>query len=117
MVAGTVQENLRFVFKASKRARMNDARPVALELRPVSVTRLGIFAAPRLSRFLRERCERRALGCLHLLARLPTVLHAAIISRPANSMWPLSSSHATLAPPGALPGAAPTYRKAPGAAR
>src|ERR1041384_2935186 len=116
MVAGTVQENLRFVFKASKRARMNDPRAVALEFGPISVTRLGIFAAARFARFLRERSKRRALSPFHLFTRLPTVLHAGIIC--LRTIWAtlLSGSRATVAPPAALPGGAPAYRKAQAAA-
>ena len=41
MIAGPIQENLRLIFQAPKRARMNNARPVALKLRAISV------AAPR----------------------------------------------------------------------
>src|SRR5438552_13859454 len=80
MIARAVQKNLRFVFEPAKRARVNDARAVALKLGAISMTRFGIFSAARLARFLRKRRQCGALGRFHLLARLPTVLaHAAII--------------------------------------
>src|ERR1043166_6007040 len=117
MIARAVEKNLRFIFEPAKRARMNDARPVALKFRPVSVTRLRIFAALRFARFLRERRERCPLGGFHLLARLPISAHAAISSRHAKSVRSLSGPRATVARRGALPAAAPAYRKAPGAAQ
>src|SRR5438445_13454654 len=78
MIARAVQENLRLVFEPSKCARMNNARTVALKFGPVSVTELRILAAARLARLLREWREHTALGRLHLLAGLPTVVHCQL---------------------------------------
>src|ERR1700737_1214135 len=78
MIAGAVQENLGFVLKPPKCARVNDASAVALKFGPVSMALLGIFASARVARFLRERRERGALGGFPFLTRFPTVLHLAI---------------------------------------
>ena len=45
MIARAVQKNLRLVFQPAKGARMNDAGAIALKLRPISMTRFGIFRA------------------------------------------------------------------------
>src|SRR3977135_619884 len=83
MVACAVKKNLCFVLEAAKRARMDDARPIALKLCAISVTWLGIFSAARFAGFLREGRERRSLGFFHLRARFPTVacavLHSSIV--------------------------------------
>src|SRR5438067_13230188 len=85
MIAGPVQENLRLIFQAAEGPRMNDPRAVALKLRAVIVTRLGIFSPTRVAGFLREGSERVALGRFHLLVRFPGnarnrfALHSVII--------------------------------------
>ena len=43
MVAGAVKKNLRFVFQAAERARMNDARTIALKFGAIGVTRFTVF--------------------------------------------------------------------------
>ena len=75
MVAGAIEKNLRLVLKPAKRARMNDARTVALKFSPIRMAWLGIFAPARLARFLRIRREHHVLRRFHLLPFLPTVLH------------------------------------------
>src|SRR3979411_1152539 len=80
MVACAVKKNLCFVLEAAKRARMDDARPIALKLCAISVIWLGIFSAARFTGFLREGRERRSLGFFHLRARFPTVACAALHS-------------------------------------
>src|SRR6266404_7190562 len=80
MVACAVKKNLGFVLEATKRARMDDARPIALKLCAISVPWLGIFSAVRFAGFLREERERRSLGFFHLRARFPTVACAALHS-------------------------------------
>src|SRR6266436_6300044 len=75
MIAGAVQENLRLIFEPAKCARMNDAGAVALKLGPVGVALLSILSSARVAGLLRERREGGALGCFHLFAGLPTVLH------------------------------------------
>src|SRR6267143_2088596 len=88
MVACAVKKNLCFVLEAAKRARMDNARPIALKLCAISVTWLGIFSAARFAGFLREGRERRSLGFFHLRARFPTVacaaLHSSIIDSDAS---------------------------------
>src|SRR5438105_6243772 len=85
MIAGPVQENLRLIFQAAEGPRMNDPRAVALKLRAVIMTRLGIFSPTRVAGFLREGRERVPLGCFHLLASFPRnarnrfALHSVII--------------------------------------
>src|SRR5436853_6588326 len=85
MIAGPVEENLRLIFQAAESPRMNDPRAVALKLRAVIVTRLGIFSPTRVAGFLREGSERVALGRFHLLAGFPGnvrfTLHNIIIRR------------------------------------
>ena len=84
MVAGPVEENLRLVFEPPKRARMNDARPIALKLSPEWVLRLRVFSAARIPRFLRKRRQHAPFIVLHLLARFPAVdWHVRIILSPA----------------------------------
>src|SRR5260370_36651674 len=118
MIAGAIQENLRFVFEPAKGAGMNDSCAVTLKLGPVGVTLLRVFAAARIAGFLRERRECRALGCLHFLARFPTFFHRAItpsIALPRRSLGEggrLPIFRATHAPLAALASAAPADRKA-----
>src|SRR5438067_6518999 len=87
MIAGPVQENLRLIFQPPKRSRVNDPGAVALKLRAIIVTRLGIFSPARIAGFLREGSERVPLGRFHLLARFPGnarnrfALHTVIIRR------------------------------------
>src|SRR6185436_4899245 len=85
MVARAVQKNLRLIFETPERARMNDASAIALKLGSIRMALFGEFTSARIARFLREGCERLALRCFHLLARLPSiarerfVLHRIII--------------------------------------
>src|SRR5689334_3861065 len=71
MIAGPVQENLRLVFQAAKRARMNDSGTVALEFRSIRMARLWILAAVRFTRFLGERRQHAHLIALHFLTGFP----------------------------------------------
>ena len=71
MIRRSVEENLRLVFQAAKRARVNDPRPVPLEFRPEIVTRLGKFPPARVGRFLGKWGEDPLLIGLHLLAAFP----------------------------------------------
>ena len=75
MVAGAVEKNLRFVFQAAERARMNDARTIPLKFGAIGVTRLTVLPSARFARFLSNRRERCALPLLHLFARLPFCAH------------------------------------------
>src|SRR2546423_3868481 len=75
MVSGSIEENLRLVLQPAKRARVNNARAIALKFRAISMARLGILAPVRVSGFLCERREHSALCCLHLRTRLPTFIH------------------------------------------
>src|SRR5437016_4110385 len=52
MVAGPVEKNLRLVFQAAERARMNDARTIALKFGAIGVTRLSVLPSARFARFL-----------------------------------------------------------------
>src|SRR5438552_558518 len=81
MIAGPVQENLRLIFQAAKGPRMNDPRAVALKLRAVIVTRIGIFSPARVAGFLREGCEKAALVRFHFLPRLPALTRNGGASR------------------------------------
>src|SRR6266404_8684666 len=60
---------------------MNDPGAVALKFGPIAVALLRIFSPARVARFLRKRRKRGLLGCLHLLTRLPAVLHLSQIGR------------------------------------
>ena len=71
MIAGSVQENLGLIFQAAKGPRMNDPRPVALELRPEDVPRLGIFSAARFAGLLGKGRQDADLVGFHLLPRFP----------------------------------------------
>jgi hypothetical protein len=71
MIAGAVKENLRLVLQPTKRARMNDARPVALKLSAISVAGLRVFSAPRFARPLCKWSEDAALGRVHFFSRPP----------------------------------------------
>ena len=71
MIAGSIEENLRLVLQPTKRARMDDARPVALKLSAVSVPGLRKCTPPRIAGFLRERREHAALIRFHLFPFLP----------------------------------------------
>src|SRR4051794_3676450 len=71
MIAGAVEKDLRLVLQATEGAGMDDPRTIALELRAVSVARLGIFPAARIARFLGVGREDAPLVLLHLLARSP----------------------------------------------
>ena len=73
MIAGAIQENLRLIFQAPKRARMNNAGPVALKFRAVIMVRLGIFPSARLAGFLRERREDSSLVRFHFFPRFPAL--------------------------------------------
>src|SRR5947207_6277845 len=75
MVARAVEKNLRLVFQAAERARMNDARTIALKFGAIGVTRLTVLPPARFTRFLSNGRERCALPLLHLLARLPCCAH------------------------------------------
>src|SRR5262245_7396030 len=75
VVAGAVEKNLRLVFQAAERARMNDARTIALKFGAIGVTRFTVLSPPRVPRFLSNASERRALPLLHLFARLPFCAH------------------------------------------
>src|SRR6266404_8115768 len=81
VVAGPIEKNLRLIFQPAERARMDDPRPVALELGPIDVARLGIFSAPRFAGLLRERRQNARFVRLHFLAGLPTVPMAVAGSR------------------------------------
>src|SRR5262245_34455833 len=71
MIAGAVEKNLRLVFQAAERPRMNDARTIALKFGAISVTRLRVLPAARVAGFLSNRSESCALPLFHLFARLP----------------------------------------------
>src|SRR4051812_45741976 len=47
MVASAVEKNLRFVFEAAERARMNDARTIPLKFGAIRVTRFTVQPAAR----------------------------------------------------------------------
>src|SRR5207244_10756437 len=123
MIAGAVQENLRLIFEPAKCARMNDAGAVALKLGPVGVALLPILSSARVAGLLRERREGGALGCFHLFAGLPTVLHLAVnplmsilsVALPRQSLGeggPRPIFRATRAPLAALAIAGPADRRA-----
>ncbi len=75
VIARAIEEDLRLVFQPAESARMNDPRPVALKLRPISVTSFGKSPPPRVARFLRERREHAAFVRLHRFTRFPTPAH------------------------------------------
>src|SRR5262249_60841357 len=75
MVAGAVEKNLRFVFQPPERARMNDARTIALKFGAISMTRLSVLSPARVTGFLSNRSEPFVLPLLHLFARLPFRAH------------------------------------------
>jgi hypothetical protein len=75
MVTRSVEKNLRLVFHTAKRARVNDARAIALKFRAIGVARLGVLPPARVSGFLRMRREHGSLCCLHLRTRLPALVH------------------------------------------
>src|SRR5262244_3691110 len=75
MIAGAVEKNLRLVFQAAERARMNDARTIALKFGAIGVTRFTVLSPARVPRFLSNARERCALPLLHLFARLPFCAH------------------------------------------
>src|SRR5216110_2718039 len=81
MIAGPVQENLGLIFQAAKGPRMNDPRPVALELRPEDVPRLGIFSAARFAGLLGKGRQDADLVGLHLLPRFPGLPRAHGVGR------------------------------------
>jgi hypothetical protein len=62
MVGGVGHEDLGLVFEASKRAGVEDAVPVALELRPQHVGSLRFVAAPPFVRGRRPRGQTTCLG-------------------------------------------------------
>lgn len=73
MIAGAVKENLRLVLEPAKRARMNDASPVALKFGAISVAGLRKFSPPRVARFLGERRKDSPLVSFHFFSRLPAL--------------------------------------------
>ena len=75
MIASPVKENLGLIFHAAEGAGMNDPGAIALKLGPISMARLGVFAAARFTRFLCKRREDGALCRLHLLPRFPAPAH------------------------------------------
>ncbi len=75
MIAGPVEKNLRFIFQAAERARMNDARTIPLKFGAIGVTRLTVLSPARSARFLSKGRERCAFPLLHLFARLPFGTH------------------------------------------
>src|SRR5713101_4443807 len=106
VVASAIQKNLRLVFQPAKCTRVNDSCAVTLKLGAVGVTLLWVFAAARIAGFLRERRERRALGCLHFLARFPTFFHRAItpsIALPRRSLGEAGLPRRSLGEGGRLP--------------
>src|SRR6266540_6164279 len=86
MVAGAVEKNLRFVFQAAERARMDNACTIPLKFGAIGVTGLIVSPPARFAGFLSNRCERCALSPLHLLAHLPFCAHLYGVWRnPATS--------------------------------
>jgi hypothetical protein len=75
MVAGAVEKNLRLIFEAAERARMNDARTIPLKFGAIGVTRLTVLPSARFARFLGNGRERYALPLLHFFAHLPFCAH------------------------------------------
>src|SRR5689334_23307123 len=66
MVARPVQKDLRLIFEAAKRSRVNDSRPVALKFRSIGMTRFGILPPSRIARLLSKRQQDGTFGRLHL---------------------------------------------------
>ena len=86
MVAGAVEKNLRLIFEAAERARMNDARAIPLKFGAIGVTRLTVLPPARFPRFLSNGRQRCALPLLHLFARLPFCAHLfGVYRNPATS--------------------------------
>jgi len=75
MVAGAVEKDLRLIFEAAERARMNDARTIPLKFGAIGVTRLRVLPPTRSARFLSNGRQRCAFPLLHLFARLPFGTH------------------------------------------
>ena len=71
MVTGSIQKDLGLVLQPTKRARVNDACAIALKLRPIRMTGLGIFAPARVTRFFGKWREHSPLGRLHFFACFP----------------------------------------------
>src|SRR5262249_15734215 len=71
MVAGAVEKNLRLVFQATERARMNDARAIALKFGAIGVTWLRVLPPSRVAGFFGNSGEPGALPLFHLFTRLP----------------------------------------------
>ena len=74
MVAGAVEKNLRFIFQAAERARMNDARTIPLKFGAIGVTRLTSVAV----RAIRPIFEQRTRA---LCAPPPPFVRASSILR------------------------------------
>src|SRR5438067_10909287 len=86
MVAGAVEKNLRLVFKAAERARMDDAGAIPLKFGAIGVTRFTMLSSARFARFLSNGRKHCALPFLHLFARLPFCAHLSGVYRnPATS--------------------------------
>src|SRR6266576_1703374 len=80
MVTGAIEKNLRFVFQAAERARMNDACTIALKFGAIGVTRLRVLPPARSARFLSKGRERCAFPLLRLFARLPFGTHLSEVA-------------------------------------
>src|ERR1700748_116128 len=57
VVASAVEKNLRLIFQAAERARMNDACTIALKFGTARMTRLRVLSPTRVARFLSNRRE------------------------------------------------------------
>jgi hypothetical protein len=87
MVAGAVEKNLRLIFQPAKRARVNDPRPIALELGPIIVSFLRVLPAAGFAGLLGGRRQDARFVLFHLFAAFPArlvVSHAQIILLPAS---------------------------------
>src|SRR6476646_3327547 len=73
VVSGAVEKNLGLIFEPAKGPGVDDPRPVALELGPISVARFRVLPAPRFTRFLGKRRQHARFVRFHLLAGLPTL--------------------------------------------
>src|SRR5688572_19031812 len=68
VIAGTVEENLGFVFEAAECLRVDDSRTVTLVFRPMRMWRFGMFASGGLGGSLRVGCESVVLDSLEFSA-------------------------------------------------
>ena len=125
MVAGAVKENLRLVFKPPKRARMDDASPIALKLGAIRVAVLVNFRPRESPDFCANGASDSRSVRFHLFARLPSiarerfVLHRIIIRSSRSRASPdfAKGRRGEFSPPSAPVRARSGHQKSPGERR